>query len=103
MEAGGSLNLKWFKTELFANYFRIENYTYFDMAAMPKQSGSSVNISQIGGDATFSYRNFHLNTRLQFQNVLTNKDLLPLPGFIGRANFFYQAKAFKMQPKYRPV
>lgn len=95
MEAGGSLNLKWFKTELFANYFRIENYTYFDMAAMPKQSGSSVNISQIGGDATFSYGNFHLNTRLQFQNVLTNKDLLPLPGFIGRANFFYQSKAFK--------
>lgn len=95
MEAGGSLNLKWFKTELFANYFRIENYTYFDMAAMPKQSGNSVNISQVGGDATFSYRNFHLNTRLQFQNVLTNKDLLPLPGFIGRANFFYQSKAFK--------
>lgn len=95
MEAGGSLNLKWFKTELFANYFRIENYTYFDMAAMPKQSGGSVNISQIGGDATFSYGNFHLNTRLQFQNVLTNKDLLPLPGFIGRANFFYQSKAFK--------
>lgn len=95
MEAGGSLNLKWFKTELFANYFRIENYTYFDSAAMPKQSESSVNISQIGGDATFSYGNFHLNTRLQFQNVLTNKDLLPLPGFIGRANFFYQSKAFK--------
>jgi hypothetical protein len=95
MEAGGSLNLKWFKTELFANYFRIENYTYFDAAAMPKQSESSVNISQIGGDATFSYGKFHLNTRLQFQNVLTNKDLLPLPGFIGRANLFYQSKAFK--------
>lgn len=95
LEAGGSLNLKWFKTELFANYFRIENYTYFDLAAMPKQSESSVNISQIGGDATFSYGKFHLNTRLQFQNVLTNKDLLPLPDFIGRANFFYQSKAFK--------
>ncbi|WP_294303714.1 putative porin [uncultured Chryseobacterium sp.] len=94
-EIGGSLGLKWFRTELFANYYRIDNYTYFDSNAMPQQSGSSVNISQIGGDATFSYGNFHLNTRLQFQNVLTNKDLLPLPGFIGRANFFYQAKAFK--------
>ncbi|WP_294225304.1 putative porin [uncultured Chryseobacterium sp.] len=94
-EIGGSLGLKWFRTELFANYYRIDNYTYFDSNAMPQQSGSSVNISQIGGDATFTYGNFHLNTRLQFQNVLTNKDLLPLPGFIGRANFFYQAKAFK--------
>lgn len=95
MEIGGNINLKWFKTELFASYFRIENYIYFDAAAMPRQSESPVNISQIGGDATFSYGKFHLNTRLQFQNVLTNKDLLPLPGFIGRANFFFQSKAFK--------
>jgi hypothetical protein len=29
MEAGGSLNLKWFKTELFANYFRIEKLYLF--------------------------------------------------------------------------
>ncbi|RNA60750.1 hypothetical protein D1631_01780 [Chryseobacterium nematophagum] len=94
-EIGGNVNLKWFKTELFVNYFRIDNYTYFDFNAMPRQSDSSVNISQIGGEATFSYGNFHLNTKLQFQNVLTNKELLPLPSFIGRANFFYQAKAFK--------
>lgn len=94
-EIGGSINLKWFKTELFANYFRIDNYTYFDQLAKPRQSESSLNISQIGGDATFNYGNFHLNTRLQFQNALTNKDLLPMPGFIGRANLFYQAKAFK--------
>jgi hypothetical protein len=95
MEIGGNINLKWFKTELFANYFRIDNYTYFDADAKPRQSENPVNISQIGGDATFSYGKFHLNTRLQFQNVLTNKDILPLPGFIGRANFFFQSKAFK--------
>ncbi|WP_336686674.1 putative porin [Chryseobacterium bernardetii] len=95
MELGGSINLKWFKTELFANYFRIDNYTYFDSNAAPKQSENSLNISQIGGDATFSYGKFHLNTRLHFQNALTNKNLLPMPSFIGRANFFYQTQAFK--------
>ncbi|RLJ30896.1 putative beta-barrel porin [Chryseobacterium sp. 7] len=95
MELGGSINLKWFKTEIFANYFRIDNYTYFDSTMSPKQSNNSVNISQIGGEATFSFRKFHLNTRLHFQNTLTNKELLPLPGFIGRANFFYQTQAFK--------
>ncbi len=95
MELGGSINLKWFKTELFANYFRIDNYTYFDNNAAPKQSDNSLNISQIGGDATFSYGKFHLNTRLHFQNALTNKDLLPMPSFVGRANFFYQTQAFK--------
>jgi hypothetical protein len=95
MEIGGSINLKWFKTEVFANYFRIDNYTYFDSNANPKQSESSLNISQIGGDATFSYGKFHLNTRLHFQNALTNKELLPMPSFIGRANFFFQTQAFK--------
>lgn len=95
MEVGGSINLKWFKTEIFANYFRIDNYTYFDSSGSPKQSDNSVNISQIGGDATFSFNKFHLNTRVHFQNTLTNKDLLPMPGFIGRANFFYQTQAFK--------
>lgn len=95
MEVGGSINLKWFKTEIFANYFRIDNYTYFDSNGSPKQSDNSVNISQIGGDATFSFNKFHLNTRVHFQNTLTNKDLLPMPGFIGRANFFYQTQAFK--------
>lgn len=94
-EIGGSINLKWFKSELFANYFRIDNYTYFDSNAISRQSENSLNISQIGGDATFSYRKFHLNTRVQFQNALTNKDLLPMPSFIGRANFFFQTRAFK--------
>ncbi|MCD9618671.1 putative porin [Chryseobacterium gleum] len=95
MEVGGSINLKWFKTEIFANYFRIDNYTYFDSNGSPKQSDNSVNVSQIGGDATFSFNKFHLNTRLHFQNTLTNKELLPLPSFVGRANFFYQTQAFK--------
>ncbi|MDR6488871.1 hypothetical protein J2799_003406 [Chryseobacterium vietnamense] len=95
MEVGGSINLKWFKTEIFANYFRIDNYTYFDSNGSPKQSDNSVNISQVGGDATFSFNKFHLNTRVHFQNTLTNKELLPMPGFIGRANFFYQTQAFK--------
>ncbi|WP_426481010.1 putative porin [Chryseobacterium sp. R2ACT005] len=95
MEVGGSINLKWFKTEIFANYFRIDNYTYFDSNGSPKQSDNSVNISQIGGDATFSFNKFHLNTRVHFQNTLTNKELLPMPSFIGRANFFYQTQAFK--------
>uniref|UniRef100_UPI0034424372 putative porin n=1 Tax=Chryseobacterium sp. TaxID=1871047 RepID=UPI0034424372 len=94
-EIGGNVNLKWFKTELFVNYFRIDNYTYLDSNAQSQQSGSSLNISQIGGDATFSYGKFHLNTRLQFQNALSNKELYPMPGFIGRANIFYQTKAFK--------
>ncbi len=95
LEIGGDIHLKWFNTQLFVNYFRINNFTYFDKDALPKQSSSSVNISQIGGDATLSYRNFHLNSKLLFQNTLTNKELFPAPALVGRANIFYQSKAFK--------
>lgn len=94
-EIGGDINLKWFKSSIFANYFRIDNYTYLDANALPQQSGSSLNISQIGGEATFSYGNFHLNPKVLFQGAIGNTDLLPMPNFVGRANLFWQSKAFK--------
>lgn len=94
-EIGGSVNLKWFKSTVFANYFRVDNYTYLDETAMPRQSASALNISQIGGEATFSYGKFHLNPRVHFQSAIGNKDLLPMPNFIGRANLYFQSKAFK--------
>jgi len=95
LEVGGTVGLKWFDAQVFANYFRIDNYAYFTSAGQPQQSGSSLNISQIGGDATFSYSKFHLNTRLLFQSNLSNKELLPAPNFVGRANIYWQSKAFK--------
>ena len=94
-EIGGDVNLKWFKSSVFANYFRIDNYTYVDAQSLPQQSSSAVNISQIGGEATFSYGKFHLNPKVLFQSAIGNKDLLPMPNFVGRANVFYQTKAFK--------
>ena len=95
LEIGADLNLKWFDTKLFANYFRIGQLAYFDSSAKPQQSTSSVNISQVGGEATFTYHKFNFNAKVLVQNVLNNKDLLPLPEFIGRANVYYQSKIFK--------
>ena len=94
-EIGGDVNLKWFKSSVFANYFRIDNYTYLDSKALPQQSSSPVNISQIGGEATFSSGKFHLNPKVLFQSAIGNKNLLPMPNLVGRANLFYQTKAFK--------
>lgn len=95
-QIGGTLRLaKWFNTQLFVDYFRIDNYTYFDNSARPQQSSSSLNISQIGGEATANYGKFHLNGRVLFQKALTNDNLLPMPDFIGRINLYYQTPAFK--------
>ena len=94
-EIGGDVNLKWFKSKVFVNYFRIDNYTYLDAETLPKQSSAAVNISQIGGEATFSYGKFHLNPKVLFQSVINNSELLPMPNLIGRANLYWQSKAFK--------
>lgn len=95
-QIGGTLRLaKWFNTQLFVDYFRIDNYTYFDNSAKPQQSSSSLNISQIGGETTLKYRKFNFNGRVLFQKALTNDNLLPMPDFIGRLNIYYQAPAFK--------
>ncbi len=94
-EIGGKINLKWFDSSVFANYFRIDNLAYFDIDFMPKQSAETMNISQIGGEATVKYRKFNLNTKLLFQSALSQKELFPMPSFVGRVNLFYQTKAFK--------
>ncbi|WP_374362166.1 putative porin [Cloacibacterium sp.] len=94
-EIGGKINLKWFDSSVFANYFRIDNLAYFDADFLPKQSAETMNISQIGGEATVKYRKFNLKTKLLFQSALSQKELFPMPSFVGRVNLFYQTKAFK--------
>lgn len=95
LEIGGELGLKWFNSKVFANYFIIDNFTYLDANAQPKQSAEDLHLSQVGGEVLLDYRKFHLNTKVIFQKVLTNEELLPLPELIGRVNLFYQTKAFK--------
>lgn len=95
LELGGTIGLKWFNTQLFANYFRIDNFAYFTAQGLPMQSDTSLNISQIGGDVLFSFGKFHLNKKLLFQSNLTNKELYPIPSIVGRANIFYQNEIFK--------
>lgn len=94
-EIGGNINLKWFQSVLSATYFRVDNYTYLNAEGIAQQSNSALNISQLGGEATFNYGKFHLNPKVLFQSALANKDLFPMPNFVGRANFYFQSKAFK--------
>lgn len=94
-EIGGSVGLKWFESKVYVNYFRIDNYAYFNSLGQSLQSNTALNISQIGGEATFKHGSFNLNTRLHFQNALSGKELYPMPSFVGRANIYWQSKAFK--------
>ena len=95
-QIGGTVRLaKLFDTQFFVDFYKIDNYTYFNSSSLPQQSGSSLNISQIGGESTLKYGKFNLNGKVLFQKALNNENLLPMPDFIGRINLFYQTKAFK--------
>jgi len=94
LEAGGSIKSQWLGASAFINYFHIGNYTYIDSNYRPQQA-SSLNISQIGGEATWDYNKFHINGRVLFQSTINNKEILPLPNFIARASVYYQSKMFK--------
>ncbi|MDN8751341.1 hypothetical protein Q0L76_14145, partial [Staphylococcus aureus] len=83
MEAGGIVRLKWFDASAFVNYFSIGNYAYINANNQPAQSTSGLNITQVGGDATLGFNKFHLNGRVLFQSAINNKDLLPMPNFVG--------------------
>jgi len=95
LELGGEVGLKWFEAKAMVNLLRIDNYAYFDSSGQPQQAESALNVTQVGGQATFSSGKFHLNGRLLFQTALENKDLYPAPNFIGRANLYFKSPAFK--------
>lgn len=95
IQMGGALRMKPFNTRFTVQFFNIDNYTYLDGEYAPKQSSTSVNLAQIGLKNSFQYKKFHLETALAYQNVTRNKEILPLPEFIGRATFYYQSKIFK--------
>jgi hypothetical protein len=95
LNIGGELGTKFFQTKLFAQYFRTDNFTYFDANSQPKQSNEALTTTQIGGESLFNYGPFYLHAKLAFQQNLTGKDFLPLPNFVGRANIYYQTRAFK--------
>ena len=101
VQAGGELHLKPYNTRIFTQFYNIKNYTYLDSDNLPKQSSSSVDLVQVGIKNTFQYKKFHLETHLAYQNVTSNKQLLPLPDFIGRATVYYQSKAFKNNAEFQ--
>ncbi|NAW52036.1 hypothetical protein GNY06_11875 [Elizabethkingia argentiflava] len=95
LEAGGLIKLKWLDASGFINYFNINNNTYLNAQRKVEQLSSSINITQIGGGATLSYKKFHLHGKVLFQSAINNKEVFPMPHFIGRANLYFQSHAFK--------
>jgi hypothetical protein len=101
IQAGGAVHIKPFKTRISAQFFDIDKYTYLDKDYQPKQTTSSVNIIQVGLKNSFQHQKFHLETNLAYQKVTNNKEVLPLPEFVGRATLYYQSKIFQDNAEFQ--
>ncbi|MDL1913550.1 MAG: hypothetical protein FDW93_03375 [Bergeyella sp.] len=94
LNIGGALGFAGFSTKIFTRFYRIDHFTYVDSNVQILQTKTALNIVQTGGESTFNFGKFHLNLRTQFQYNLTQREVYPVPNFIGRSNFFWQSKLF---------
>jgi hypothetical protein len=56
---------------------------------------------QVGLKNSFQYKKYHVETSLACQKVTSNKEILPLPEFVGRATLYYQSKVFKNNAEFQ--
>lgn len=78
----------------FGGFYNVLNYTYLDANQLPRQSGEPLNYFHIGGEYLLSLKKFHFLTRVQYQRVTANTNLLPMPSVIARFTGYYQSLVF---------
>lgn len=77
------------KTAIGARYALITNYIYFNTLGKPSQFNSDFNVLDLYLDNTLSFFNFHLISKVFFQES-SKKELLPLPKWSLYHALYYQ-------------
>lgn len=95
------IHLPWFGISAGTTYTGVNGLAYWDSRGSTAQAEVPVRISQIYAEGLFSYRKFHLDTKVSFQQSLSGKDYLPLPQLIARANVYYESDLFNKAMRLR--
>ncbi|XOD67827.1 MAG: putative porin [Flavobacteriales bacterium Tduv] len=82
-------------SNLHFNIYNINNYTYFGSNGKPQQYAKSLNLFDVRSQTVFELRKFKWKNTLQYQNVGSGKEKLPLPEFILRSSLYYQNRFFE--------
>lgn len=91
----GRLKLDRIRTTVEGNLYNVENYVFVNRDFRPQQVSSGISLFQIKTENLISWQKFNLMTTLEYQKVTQNKDLLPLPDFVGRASLYWQSPVFE--------
>jgi len=82
-----------YKFKIGANFTQLDNYTYFNLNALPEQANGGISVFTGYVEKKFKLGNFHLNQKLVGQNS-TNKNILPLPSLSIYSNNYYKNEFF---------
>jgi len=90
----GTYSLPSFRFSLTAGYHLLTNFIYFDSQALPRQTGSAINIFQLMVEKNFKLGAWHLNNLVVLQQV-TKDAVLRLPQIYSTHSLFLEGRIFK--------
>ena len=96
----GGLYLKKFKFSIEAQYDNLNNFIYFDTAALPKKAGNKFSVSSLTVNKLIDWGIFHTNFRLTLQRS-GDTAALPLPLFSGFNSTYIEVNLFKKVLKFQ--
>ena len=80
---------------VFGSLFNQTNMVVISPDFQPVQLDGATNYFSIGAREHFKYRSFGIDLQAQFQKVIENSEMLPLPDVIARATAYYETWTFK--------
>jgi len=79
----------------------IDNYAYYlqpdasSLTVAPMQLSSGINLIQLDWEGGVKWRVFRLDMKVRGQQLSDNKEVMPMPNFIGRTALYYEDHWFK--------
>lgn len=80
---------------LYGAWHNRNNLVYVDTDYQPKQITGATNYLKIGVKEKYTFGQFGIDLRAQYQKMLQNADNYPIPSIIARATAYYDRWAFK--------
>ena len=91
----GDLYIPWSKTTLGVGLENLQNYVYFNSAALPQQHGGNVQVFSAKLHQELSWKVLHWDNTVYYQKT-SNSDVLPLPELAIYSNLYVKFIAFKV-------
>lgn len=80
---------------IYGSLLNQNNIVFVNSDFQPEQLNGAINYFQIGAREQVKFGKFGVDAQAQFQKVIDNADVLPLPDIIARGTLFYETREFK--------